>query len=271
MNRAVAPRDPWAETIKTLLLVYGVLLIACFVAPWSVGATTTFSWTMLKAAGAAAKMLPLFIIGTGVIAIALGAIPMVSLVRGIITALIGAAPLLALTAIPSFDWRGLVSVLGTGLIVVGLLVRSKYTKNALGRLLTTIGILAVLALYLIPRGGDLGLVITFKALGSQPIQPAAILGVGFSGFGLVPLVLTVLALLVWLPGPGGGGSSILAWVVILSGVLTSLAALLMGENILDTLKTSLLIVVYLPVAMSAWLAFIGYGGATLAGKQLEAG
>ncbi len=269
LARAATPTDPWGETTKTLLLVYGVLLIACFVAPWAVGVETVFSWTLLKAPSFAAKLLPLLIMGTGVGAIALGTIPMAGSVRGIAAAILGGLPIIALTVVPNFKWQALLGGMGAALIVVGLLLRSQYTTSMLGRLVASIGVVIILALYLIPAAGNVPIIGLFKALGQQPVQHHIILGQGLGG-GLVPLVLTLLALLVWLPGPGNAGTGVLAWVIILYGVVAPIALLLLGGNIGPTLKAALAPIIYRPVAASGWLAFAGYGGSMILGKSLEA-
>jgi hypothetical protein len=264
------PIEPWVESIKTLLLVYGVLLIACFVAPWAVGeGQTTFSWTLLKAPGVAAKLLPISIIASGLVAVLLGALPMGNQARGIVALLIGLGPLVALTTVPEFAWRETVMVVGLVLLVSGLLVRSQYTQAMLGRALATVGVLVVLAMYLIPEGGQLPLVGMFKALGSAPGKAKVAFIVGGFGSGLIPLVITLACLLVWLPGPGSAGAQILAWVVIVWSIISALVALLLSGDIGASLKGGLSVFIYLPVAMSAWLAFAGYGTATVFGKSLE--
>lgn len=265
-----APREPWAESIKTLLLVYGVLLVACFVAPWAVGeGQTTFSWTLLKAPGFAAKLTPIAIIGTGLIAVVLGAVPMGTMARAVTALLIGVAPVIALTTVPSFDWRGAVGAVGIILLVAGLLLRSQYTGATLGRALATVGVVVVLALYLIPEGEVVPLVGLFKSLGAVPGKAKVALIFGPFGGGLLPLVIIVACLLVWLPAPGTAGAGILAWTVIVWGIVASLVALLVGGSIGSTLKGALDSIIYIPVATSAWLAFAGYGAATIFGKSLE--
>ena len=245
-----------------------MLLVACFVAPWSVGSETVFSWTNLKASGLAIKLPPILIMATGLCAIALGTIPLRPYGRGIAALCLGAIPIIALTLAPNFQWRALLGGIGGVMIVGGLLLRSKYTTSMLGRLVTTIGVAIVLVLYLVPVGGQVPLVGMFKALGNQPVPHGLIIGLGLGG-GLVPLVLTLLALLVWLPGPGSAGTPALAWVIILYGIVASLALLLLGGNIGPTLKSSLYSFIYFPVAFSAWLAFAGYGSAMVLGKSLE--
>lgn len=264
------PHEPWTESIKTLLLVYGVLLVACFVAPWAVGeGQTTFSWTLLKAPGFAAKLRPIAIIATGLIAVGLGAVPMSTMGRGVVALLIGLAPIIALSTVPEFDWRGAVGAVGLIVLVAGLLVRSRYTGATLGRALATAGVVIVLAMYLIPESGVVPLVAMFKALGALPGKAKVAIIFGGFGGGVLPLVIVLVCLLVWLPGPGAAGTGILAWTVIIWGIAASLVALLVGGNIGATLKASLDGVIYMPVAMSAWLAFAGYGAATVLGKSLE--
>ena len=223
---------------------------------------------MLKAPGSA-KLLPIAIIGSGLVAVILGAVPMGTQVRGVIALLIGLGPMVALSTVPEFNWRVMVLLVGMVLLVTGLLVRSKYTHAVLGRAIATAGVVIVLAVYLIPENGQLPMVGMFKMLGAAPGKAKLLPIIGPFGVALVPLVVTLACLLVWLPGPGTAGSAILAWTAIVWAIVASLAMLLISGAIGAALKAGLSEFIYLPVAMSAWLAFAGYGGATLFGKSLE--
>ena len=261
-RRASAHGEPWSEPLKTLMLVFGVLLIACFVAPWSVlPGQTTFSWTLLGAElPVSIKIMPLLFIVTGVLSVLLGAVPLATMGRGFAAAGIGLAPILYGSVAPAFDWRELIGLIGAVTLISGLLVRSHYTGEMIGRLLATIGAVCVLLQVLIPVGGAVPLVEMFKAVGHG--QGAAILS-------LVPVVLAILAFLVWLPPPGHAGAHILAWVMIVWPLVAALGFWLMGPNVGDTLKVNLSGILYAPLAQMAWTALTGYGVATVVGKQLD--
>jgi hypothetical protein len=83
---------------------------------------------------------------------------------------------------------------------------------------------------------------------------------------LVHIVILVLCLLVWMPGPATAGAKIFAWVVLLFPAAAFLVLSL--EHIGDMASKS-------PGSLLAWApgvtyaVLVGYGGATVIGKQLE--
>ena len=265
-RRASSPMEPWAESLKTLMLVFGVLLVACFVAPWQVQpGATTFSWSILSSeASVAAKAIPILFVATGALAILLGALPLSTLARGFAAAGIGLAPIVYQAVAPAFDWRNLITLIGAVTLVAGLLVRSQYTGAMAGRLMATIGAICTLLPLLISVGGAVPLVEMFKALGqgTGQMKVATIIT-------LVPVVLAVLAFLVWLPPPGRAGAHILAWLLIVWPLVASIAMWLLGGDLGANLKGGLHLILYLPMAGMAWAGLTGYGVATVTGKQLE--
>jgi hypothetical protein len=265
-RRVSSPMEPWNESLKTLMLVFGVLLVACFVAPWQVQpGETTFAWTILGSeVPAALKVVPILFVATGALSILLGALPLAPLARGFAAAGIGLAPIVYLAVAPAFDWRTLLGLIGSVTLVSGLLVRSQYTGAMLGRLMATIGAICVLLPLLIPVGGAVPLVMSFKALGQGPAQAKVATLVQ-----IFPVVLAILSFLVWLPPPGRAGAHIVAWLLIVWPLVASIITWLIGGNIGATLKAGLDVILYSPLAGMAWAALTGYGVATVAGKQLE--
>jgi hypothetical protein len=258
--------EPWGESLKTLMLVFGVLLIACFVAPWSVlPGKTTFSWTQLTGdMPVSVKIVPILFLATGVLAVLFGALPLGTTARGFASAGIGLAPILFHAVIPEFDWRSLIGLVGAVTLVSGLVVRAHYPGETIGRLLATIGAICVLLQVLIPEGGSVPLVLLFKAIGQGSGQMTVIAIVN-----LLPVVLALLAFLVWLPPPGRAGAHIMAWAWIALPVVSAIATWMASGNLGDTLKTSLAAIIYVPLAIAAWTALTGYGVATVVGKQME--
>jgi hypothetical protein len=265
-RRTASPMEPWAESLKTLMLVFGVLLIACFVAPWRVQpGETTFAWTILgSGAPVSLIIVPILFLATGVLAVLLGAVPLAPLARGFAAAGIGLAPIVYLSVAPAFDWRGLVGLLGAVTLVSGLLVRSQYTGAMIGRIMATIGAICVLLPLLVPIGDTVPLVAGFQAIADAPAR-GKVAGI----VQLVPAVLAILSFLVWLPPPGRAGSHVIAWLLIVWPLVTSITVWLVSGNLGATLKNSLNGVLYMPLAAMAWAALTGYGVATVAGKQLE--
>jgi len=264
-HRSSNPIEPWAETLKTLMLVFGVLLVACFVAPWKVEpGHTIFSWTILGTSGlpASMKVLPILFAVTGVLSVVLGALPLATQVRAFAAAGIGLAPTIYGAVDPPFVWQELVAAIGAVTLVSGLLIRSQYTGAMLGRLMATIGAVCVLLVVLIPEGGgDPPLIGAFKALGTNHTVPALII--------IVPALLALVSMVVWLPSPGHVGTHIIAWVFIVWPLVASILTLVSGENIGAQLKASLDGFLYTPMAIMSWAALVGYGVASAAGKQLE--
>jgi len=265
-RRMSSPAEPWNESLKTLMLVFGVLLVACFVAPWAVQpGETTFAWTWLSGElPISIKMVPILFLATGLLSVLLGALPLAALMRGFFAAGIGLAPIIYQTLVPAFNWRELIGLVGGVVLISGLLVRSQYTDALIGRTLATVGAVLVLLPLLIPIGEAVPLVELFKLVGAGSAQ-AAVAGI----VGLVPVVLAVLAFLVWLPPPGRAGAHILAWTLIMWPLVAAIVTWLLGENLGDALKANLSGILYAPLAAMAWTALTGYGTATVIGKQLE--
>jgi hypothetical protein len=91
---------------------------------------------------------------------------------------------------------------------------------------------------------------------------------------LARIVLVVLCLLVWMPGPATAGAKIFAWAVILFPVVAFLLDILgngdIGSAISDTPGALVLWVVGVGGGVGVlYTVLFGYGAATVIGKQLE--
>jgi hypothetical protein len=270
------PTEPWSETLKTMMLVFGVLLVACFIAPWEIGGgPTQFAWTKLTAKGisASARVVPLLLVGTGLIAVVLGSLSLGSLVRGFSAAGIGLAPLLFLVASNKpFEWQFAVLLLCTVLITLGLLLRTHSVTSMLARVLVSAGIAGVLTTYLVPDHGSMPIKELIDGLVDAPLRGRLALIVGGGSIlpvGVLPLVLCLLAALVWLPGPNQLFLKILLWSIIALGLVANTVQLLLAEEILSTLKSSLHVVFYGPLARLGWLALATYGLGIVMSQQTE--
>src|SRR5690606_21059829 len=125
LDRMGAPKEPWAGLLSTLLLVFGIGLIACFVLPWSIGEQVSFSWSAIAHAPGAAKLAPLLIGLTGVAAVAFGLLPLGTVQRGMAAAAVaGLALLLHSTVVAGFSVTGLFGFLTALTLISGLLLRS---------------------------------------------------------------------------------------------------------------------------------------------------
>ena len=128
----------------------------------------------------------------------------------------------------------MLSVLGGLLVLVpGLLVRNEYTESMFARILVTIGVIAVLLPVVVPEHGEIPLVSLFKGLIDAPGEHK----VKFI-LDLALIVLVVLSLLVWMPGPATGGAKVFAWLLILYPVAVHVVTIALGGHYIDFLKAS---------------------------------
>ncbi|WP_428269541.1 hypothetical protein [Haliangium sp.] len=270
LQRMGAPQEPWAETLGILMLVLGIVLIACFVVPWRIATNdVAFSWTQIADAAGKHKLSPLLIGVTGVLAVVLGLLPLRTLPRGLAAAAVGftSAAIMTLVVAP-WVWTNLLAVVAVGSLIPGLLLRSQYQGALLPRVLTTVGVLATMIPVLVPVGGEVALANHIEAIGGGAGVRMALVSVLMVAWDLAPLF----GLLVWLPAPGHAGAGLLAWLLIARPLLQSVVTVLLmpHPNGLGTaLQGGLHAIVLEPMAATVWLALIGYGIATLVGKQLE--
>ena len=256
-----SPVEPWADSLKVLMLVFGGLLLAAFAVPWAFSPKVVFSFTGFSNLPTYGKMIPLLMAGTGALAIILSFLPLATAARGGIAAALGLGALLYLllgAGIPiKMTWRPLVELLGGVILVAGLLVRSEYRGAVLARILITLGAAIVLAMHLIPDHSVIALVEEFKAIGNAPgkYKVEAIVGV-------VPLIVAVLALIAWLPSPSAAGALIFAWTLISWPLVEALTKMLIAGHIPETLKAGLGPTLLVPMAMIGWIGLACYGAAT---------
>ncbi len=267
--RMDSPVEPWEGTLRLIMLIFGIVLVVAFVAPWSIGDKTIFAWTGLGDAPTKAKIFALLIPGTGVLAILLGLLPLPSAGRGLSATLLGLVPIvyLGFILVPKIEPTSALKVVGGMTLVAGLVIRSQYKASMASRIMVTVGALCVIAFFLIPQAAyddKPMLVAAFKSLGDAPGK--AKVGIILQ---LLPFVLAALSLLAWLPAPSGGASIIFAWLWIFLPLIASITTLLIAGDIGAHLKGGLSGVLWLPGAAMAWLSMLGYGVATLVGKQLE--
>lgn len=127
-----------------------------------------------------------------------------------------------------------------------------------------------------PQDGAIPLVSVFKALidlpGTAKVMPALTLGL---------ITIVVMSLLAWLPSPITGGAKIWAWLLILWALVTHVTQLLLG----DLAKLGDLAIAAPNATLTPWIAgaasadgvalgsaylvLVGYGLASVVGKQLE--
>lgn len=267
--RASRPVEPFTDGLKLVLLSFGILLLGAFATPLSTD-PMLFHWNAIIDAPGVAKLYGLMLVATGALSLVIALMPLAAIPRGAIAAGIGVfiimTPIIQAGAIG--PWQELVRTIATIGLVGGLLVRHEYREAMLGRLLTTIGAVAVLAIYLIPvGGGDPPLIGMFKAIVDAPKAEMKIGAIVL----LLPAVLAIVSLLCWLPAPSSAGAKPLAWawIVYPAVAVVALGLLASGGDVAGWIKHSPFgaLMAWVPAAAAA--AFAGYGVATIAGKSLE--
>lgn len=274
-TRAGRPIEPWSDRLRLLMLLWGIGLLAVFATPLQLAPALVFHWTAILEGDGPARLPPLTLAAVGLLSVVLAGIPMPPAARGLLAAVLGLAGILVPIALAGAPpWHGLALIVGTLVLVPGLLLRSEYRDAALPRVLVTLGALGVLALFVIPRAGAIPLVGLIRTLidqaGGQKLPAALALG---------PAVVAVMAMLAWLPGPATGGAKVWVWLVILWGLVTHVAQLVLAGHFVDAVlrAPNLAVVAWIaggasPVAPAlgpAYVVLVGYGLASVLGKQLE--
>ena len=271
--RAGAPREPYAEGLRLVLIIFGVLLLLAFIAPMSTAGKMVFRWDLLKApgVGAIAKFDQVYLAAAGILALVFGLVPLATVPRGALAAVLGLTPLALHFVVddikdaPSFRWQDLVTFVSLCTLVPGLLLRQEYRSQLLPRILVTVGALGILIPLLVPeKGGDPEIKQIIDAISKSPgkLKVLAILK-------LWPVIIAFLSLMCWLPAPSSGAAKVLAWLFILTIVVFGYTAMILAGHIGTALKANLNELLLGGWVFAAWLAFIGYGAATVIGKNLE--
>lgn len=263
-DRSQRPIDPYRDSLRLVLFVFGILLIGAFCTPLS--GAPSFHWnTILDAAQMEAKLPALFLAVVGVMAIVLASLPLPSAVRGILSALFAAAALLTpLLSVGFPPWRPALTLFAPLLLLPGLLLRQEYRAQLLPRLLVTVGALAILAAVAIPEQGQvplLGLVDRVIDLpGTAKVQPI---------LGLLLLLFVLLSLLAWLPAPSSGGAKLLAWLLIFFPAALHFQGLILGESLVDAIKAAPYQAAMGWAPEVAYPAVLAYGLSAALGKIFE--
>src|SRR5689334_17447393 len=266
------PLEPWRDSTRLMMFLWGVALLVAFATPLTTNPKLTFFWNGLTEGAVSTRLPILMIAAVGLLSLIIAAVPMHSAPRGLIAALLGLAGVavpIALIGVP--PWQALSSMIGVLVLVPGLLVREEYRHATLPRILVTAGAVGVLLPFLVPQGGAIPLVAVFKGLFDHPgvgkVEPILALGL---------VIIVVMSLLAWLPAPVTGGAKVWAWFLILWALIVHVTMLVVGGSIGDAIKASpnhaLLPWITGGQAFaigSAYLALVGYGLASVIGKQLE--
>ena len=260
--RGGRPIEPWRDSLRVMMFVWGAVLLATFATPVMTD-PMAFQWDAIINGAGSAKIPPLLWAGVGLLSIVFAAIPMATLPRGALATVLGLAGVfvpLAVGTVP--EWQLLVPLVGSLALVAGLLVRDEYVDSLLARVLVTVGVISWLVPYLIPQGGQIPLVAIIKILldGANHMEIVVI--------ALAQIVLAVLCLLAWMPGPASAGAKVFAWAVLLFPIVPFVLLKIVDGDIAELATKQ-------PGALVAWAqgvaygVLVGYGMATVLGKQLE--
>jgi len=285
--RAGRPIEPWKDSLRMMMFIWGALLLAAFATPLSLE-PLGFNWDTIINSPGTAKLAPLIMASVGLLSIVLAALPLASAARGMIAMLLGLAGIFVPTLVAGMPpWQALVQMAGTVILIPSLLARHEYRDAALPRILVTVGAIAALVPYVVPQGGTILLVELFKGAIDAPGAFKIIVILV-----LVNITLIVLSLLAWLPSPASGAAKPIAWVLILWGLVMHAALLfLVGDPSIIEASPYAGLVNWVAGGGGggggdgggggvgamlggaglgvAYLAISGYGTASVIGKQLE--
>ena len=284
--RAGRPIEPWKDSLRLIMFIWGALLLGAFATPVSID-PLVFNWdAVIHAGGAKDALPPLIMAAVGLLSIVVAAIPLSPAPRGAIAALLALAGVIVPTVINDLPpWATLVATVGMLVLIPSLLARHEYRDATLPRILVTLGTLAALVPWVVPQHGSIPLVELFKGAIDSPGKEKIILILV-----LVQIVILVLALLAWLPAPSSGIAKPLAWILIMWPLVMHAALLFLLGDPAMVEKTpfagaaswisghggsfggeggGIMAMLTGGGIGVAYLALIGYGGATVIGKNLE--
>jgi hypothetical protein len=270
-SRVIRPIDPWQDSVRAMMFLWGLALLAAFCTPLATSPELVFQWATVLHGEGIARLPPLLIGAIGLLSIILAVIPMPTAPRGLIATLLALAgigvPIALAGNVP--QWQLLAPLVGMVLLLPGLLIRSEYRDALLPRLLVTLGAAGVLAPTLIPQNNAIPLVSVFKELIEQPglqkIEPALALGMVF---------VVVMSLLAWLPSPATGAAKLWAWLLILWPLISHAVHVARAGNLADAVshapnQTLVPWIASGTAGGSAYLVLLCYGLASALGRQLE--
>jgi hypothetical protein len=264
--RMQAAVEPWRDTLKLVMIVWGLLVIAVLATPLTLD-PLTFTWDALLHGQGTARIPFLVHAALGVLGVVCALLPMPAIARGTLALVLGLAAIFVPIGLSGSlpEWHFLVVMVSMLLIVPGLLLRAAYTDSIVPRILVTACVIAFVVPWVIPDASGIPLVNEIKALIDAPNKDTILV--------IARIVLVVLCLLVWMPGPTSAGGTVFAWLLMLaiglgiSLVDTGIALGLSADPVAALTKTPAAQIIW--IIPTACLAFVGYGLATVVGKQLE--
>jgi hypothetical protein len=278
---AAAPIEPFNVILRSVLLIFGVMLVVTFVAPWLTQPTTVMSWDVIaQSKETSGKLLPIFIAAAGLLSFALGLLPAPLRARGLGAVAAGflvfAAFAVAIGSrgrvVEELGWRGYLLLAAMLTAPAALLLRGKYPASLPARLLGAVAGVATLLVFLVPLEGQIPL----KALKElTAVSSASMKVAGFGGY--LIFAAGASALVTWMPASASPMTGLLAWLNILAvPVLIGAGFVLAGGPDVRGLGAQIVTAapamsVYPIVWLAGASALVGYGLAALLGKAHERG
>ncbi len=261
------PIEPWKEPLRMLMLIFGALTLAYLVVPMTTE-PMSFGFQAILDAEGTAKVPPILIAAMGLLGVIFAFTPMPTATRGLLAGLLAVSVAVVPTILAGLDhdlrWQVLAQIGAILFLLPGLVLRSQYRDSLLPRMLVTVGALSFLATVLVPEGDKLPLIGFIETLidgsGAQRVRAA---------MQLAQVATVVLSLLVWLPTPGSGGAILWAWVLMLFPLLMNAVDLVLAGDIGSaiTSRPARVLLDWTP-AVTAFV-LLGFGWASVFGKQLE--
>jgi hypothetical protein len=275
--RDMAPTEPWAGSLRLMMILFGLAYILTFIAPDHIGDNMTFGWSILTAEGVplSAKLGPLTMAAGGVLALLFGLLPVPTSARGIVAVIAGLAPIIVSIAVgggmkfggPMGGWQGYVLLGGLIVAPAGLLIRSQYRSAGLGRIMSIVGAGLILALFLVPDHGSIPVVEMAKSLGGGH-------GLDFGTIWMLVLALSAALglILCLMPSSMSAGTGLIAKIIMcwMFGLLLFglIKGIVDGAPVGALFKQPQLLLRMIDALAVFMLS--GYGLATVFGKSLEA-
>src|SRR5262249_12414173 len=81
-SRAARPIEPWKDSLRLMMFLWGVALLAAFATPLATKPELAFNWTLVLHGEGTAKLPPLMLAAVGLLSVIVAGIPMQPAARG---------------------------------------------------------------------------------------------------------------------------------------------------------------------------------------------
>ena len=271
--REKAGRPQWTGgSIRIGAIVFGVLLIGGFLAPYSSGGEMSFEWDALAGGITFWKLVPFLAPLAGLVGLVVGFLKIPAAGRGFALFLLGAAgvglhcaSVIAnggpdagagpLFLVVPWTINGAILLGGLLLAPAGLVARAMSTGSLPARILAALGAVAILASYLAPISGDMPVLSAIEGLGEAPLVSIML---------LLPALLALMSLAAFAPATTRAGTNVFAvlffvWALASVPVVTAMMPFTTVDADGNSITTAMTIDLdFVFLALKATLASVGY-------------